>query len=158
VAVDVEFPGHREPCPLLHELDPALHDLRGQLVALVRVEHPGPSKVLARLQGRLDPNLSGQQLLAGLGHGAVVGMVNLGELNQGIEDVLVDLRKNAGWGHIVKSVEDYRDDLMSKLEKNTTAWKPTNPDNGPQRQVKDSGADKLMSGSESLQVGPVRET
>jgi len=70
-----------------------------------------PEELLPRIEAKQDE--IGQKL------GEIVktqGLkIKIKDLNDQIEGVIADLRKNAGWGHIVKSIEDYRDDLIKKM-------------------------------------------
>lgn len=50
--------------------------------------------------------------------------IPLSTLNDEIEPILQELRAKAGWGKVVKAVEDYRDDLFEKLSTGEGAATP----------------------------------
>lgn len=70
-----------------------------------------PEEILPRVQAKLDE--------VGPAIGKAIdesgAKIKIGALNQQIEEVIAPLRSKAGFGKVVKSVEEYRDDLFAKL-------------------------------------------
>jgi hypothetical protein len=70
-----------------------------------------PEEILPRVQAKLDE--VGPAIGKAIDESGAT--VKIDTLNSQIEEVIAPLRKKAGFGKVVKAVEDYRDDLFEKL-------------------------------------------